>query len=157
VTVQGVDTVQAARRICNETDILKVQGLECLLEGRFDKYLISATDLREEFRIRVENLRVAMRGIANAVVPPIRAWATLTLARHAIEWSGKFLDRELREAKAWEEGDRRTRTRRQDADYVYDGCELDDPATRSKWWSFWSAPCGAITLGNAIKTANHCY
>jgi hypothetical protein len=130
VTVQGVDIVQAARRICSELDILRVQSLERLLEGRFDRYLISAIDLREEFRIGVENLKAAMRGIANAIVPPIRVRATLTLARHAIGWSGKFLDRQLREAKAWEEGDRKTRMRRQNANYVYDGCELDDPATR---------------------------
>ena len=32
----------------------------------------------------VENSRATMRGIANAVVPPIRVRATLTLARHAI-------------------------------------------------------------------------
>ena len=48
--------------------------------------------------VSVENLRAAMRGIANAVVPPIRVWATLTLAWHAIGWSGKNLDRQLREA-----------------------------------------------------------
>ena len=64
------------------------------------------------------------------VVPPICVRATLTLARHAIGWSGKNLDRQLIEAKAWEEGNRRSRMRRQDADYVYDGCELDDAATR---------------------------
>ena len=130
VTVQGVDTVQAARHICNELDILRVQGLERLLEGRFDRYLISPIDLREEFRIRVENLRAAIRGIANAVMPSICVRATLTLAQHAVGWSGKFLDKQLREAKAWEEGHKRARTRREYAYYVYDGCKLDDPATR---------------------------
>ena len=58
--------------------MLRVQGLERLLEGRFDRYLKSTTNLREEPRVRVENLRGAMRGIANAVVPPIRVQATLT-------------------------------------------------------------------------------
>ena len=69
-------------------------------------------------------------------MPPIRVRATLTLARHAIGWSGNFLDKQLREAKAWEEGDRRTQTRRQEADYVYDGCELDDPTTRVQMVEF---------------------
>lgn len=32
VTVQQVDTVQAARRMCNELDILRIQGLENMLE-----------------------------------------------------------------------------------------------------------------------------
>ena len=84
VTVQHVDTMQAARRICNELDILRVEGLESMLEGRFDRSLISMTNLIQGFRIRVEISRAIMRGIANAVVPLIRVRATLTLARHAI-------------------------------------------------------------------------
>ena len=48
-----------------------------------------------------------MRGIANAAVLPIRVRATLTLARHEVGWSGKFLDKQLREAKIWEEGHKR--------------------------------------------------
>ena len=108
VTVQHVDTVLVAKRICSGLDILRVQGLKRLLEGRFDRYLILATYLIQDFKIWLENLRVAMRGIANAVVAPIRVRATLTLARHAIGWCGKNLDRQLREAKAWEEGKRRS-------------------------------------------------
>ena len=108
VTVQDVDTVLATRRICSELDILCVHGLERLLERMFDRYLILATYLIQDFKIWLENLRVAMRGIANAVVAPIRVRATLTLARHAIGWCGKNLDRQLREAKAWEEGKRRS-------------------------------------------------
>ena len=40
VTVRHVDTVQAARRICSEFDILRVQGIENILEISFDKILI---------------------------------------------------------------------------------------------------------------------
>jgi hypothetical protein len=32
VIVQHVDTVQAARRMCNELDILRVQGIEYMLK-----------------------------------------------------------------------------------------------------------------------------
>jgi hypothetical protein len=56
----------------------------------------------------------------------------LILARHAIGWNGKDLEGQLREAKAWEEGDKKMRMRRQDAEHVYDGCELDDAETRVK-------------------------
>lgn len=41
VIVQHVDTVQAARRICSELDILRVQGIGSLIERMFDKSLIS--------------------------------------------------------------------------------------------------------------------
>ena len=37
VTMQHVDTVQANRRICSEFDILRVQGIENMLKGSFDK------------------------------------------------------------------------------------------------------------------------
>ena len=111
VTVQHVDTVQAVRRICSELDILRVQGLESLLEGMFDGSSISSTNLIQDFRVRVENLRLAMLGIANAAVPLIFVRATLTLPRHEIGWSGKNLDRQLRETKVWEQGDRKIRIR----------------------------------------------
>ena len=103
-----------------------------MLEGHFDKVFSLVPDLIQEFRVRLGNLRTTMRGIANADVPPIRVRAMLTLARHAIGWSGKNLERQLREAKAWEEGERKMRIRRQDVEHVYDGCELDDAETRIK-------------------------
>jgi len=70
--------------------------------------------LIQEFRVRLENLRVAMRGITNVIVPPICIHAMLTLAQHAIGWSGKNLEHELRETKAWEEENNKIRMRRQD-------------------------------------------
>ena len=93
--MQQVDTVQAARRMCNELDILRVQGFENMLEGSFDRFFISVLDLIQDFWVRVENLEVAMRGIAYAVVPPICVRAALTLVWHTIGWSGKNLQRQL--------------------------------------------------------------
>ena len=95
VTVQHVDTVQAARRMCSEFDILRVQGVEYMLEGYFDKISSLVPYLIQEFRVRLGNLRTAMRGIANADVPPIRVRAMLTLAQHTIGWSGKNLEHQL--------------------------------------------------------------
>ena len=109
--MQHVDTVQAVRRICSELNILRVQGLESLLEGMFDGSSKSSTNLIQDFRVRVENLRPAMLGIANAAVSLIFVRATLTLPRHEIGWSGKKLDRQLRETKVWEQGDRKIRIR----------------------------------------------
>ena len=60
VTVQQVDTMQAVCRMCNELDILRVQGLESMLEENFDRFLILGPDLIQNFRVRVENLEVAM-------------------------------------------------------------------------------------------------
>lgn len=37
VTAQHMGTVQAARRMCNKLDILRVQGIENMLEGSFDE------------------------------------------------------------------------------------------------------------------------
>lgn len=92
--------MQAAQRICSELDILRIQGIKSMIEGIFARYLISMTNLIQDFGVRVENLRVVMRGIANNGVPPIRVRATLTLAWHAIGWSGKNLDIQIRETKA---------------------------------------------------------
>ena len=138
VTVRHVDTVQAARRLCSESDILRIQGIENMLEGRFDKILIQVPNLIQDFKVRMENLRAATRGTADALVPPIRARVALTLARHTIGWSGKGLQRQLREAKAWEERDRQIRSRREDVNHVYDGCELDPEETRIKVVEFLS-------------------
>lgn len=37
VTAQHMGTVQATHRICNKLDILRVQGIENMLEGSFDE------------------------------------------------------------------------------------------------------------------------
>jgi hypothetical protein len=97
-----------------------------MLEGSFDKVLIRIPNLIQAFRDSFEKFEAAMRGLANARMPPIRVRATLTLARHTIGWSGKNIKCHLREAKAWKDSEIRIRIRRQDADHVYDGCELDD-------------------------------
>ena len=77
-------------------------------------------------------MKAATRGTADALVPPIRVRAALTLARHTVGWSGKCLGRQLRKAKNWEERDRQIRLRRENVDHVYNGCELDDATTRIK-------------------------
>ena len=59
VTVQQVDTVHAARHMCNKLDILRVQDLENMLEENFDRFLMWLLDLIQDFRVRVENLEVA--------------------------------------------------------------------------------------------------
>ena len=48
VIVQHVDTMQATRRICNELDILRFEGLESLLEGRFDRF----SYINDKFNLR---------------------------------------------------------------------------------------------------------
>ena len=85
VNVRHVDTVQSTRRICSEFDILCVQDIENMLEGSFDKIPIQVPNLIQDFRVRVENLKAATRGTADAFVPPIRVRAALTLARHTID------------------------------------------------------------------------
>ena len=95
VTVQQVDTVQATRRMCSELHILRVQGLENMLEGNFDRFLISMLDLIQIFKVRVEILEIAMQGMTYAVVPSIRVCVALTLARHIIGWSENNLQCQL--------------------------------------------------------------
>jgi hypothetical protein len=132
VTVQHVDTMHVVRRMCNELDFLRVQGIEIMLEGSFDRVLIRPPDVIQAFRDSFEKLEVTMRGLANARVPPIRVRVALTLARHTIGWSGKNIERHLREAKAGNDREIRIRIRRQDAEHVYNGCELDDVEMRAK-------------------------
>jgi hypothetical protein len=132
ITVQHVDIVHVARRMCSELDILRVQGVENILEGSFNRVFIMIPDLIQAFKDSFEKLEVAMRGLANVVVSPIRVRAALTLARHTIGWSGNNIERQLREAKAWEDREIRIRIRRQDADHVYNGCELNDVEMRVK-------------------------
>lgn len=109
-----------------------MQGVENMLEEIFDRILIRVPDLIQAFKDSLEKLEAAMQGLANVVVPPIRVRAALTLARHTIGWSGKNIERQLREAKAWEDRKIRIRIRRQDVDHVYDGCKLDDAEMRAK-------------------------
>jgi hypothetical protein len=59
-----------------------------MLEKSFDKIFYLVSDLIQNFRVRLGNMRAAIRGIANVVVPPICVRAMLTLARHTIGWSG---------------------------------------------------------------------
>jgi hypothetical protein len=42
--VQHVDTVQATRHMCSELDILRVQDIEYMLEGSFDKIFCLVPD-----------------------------------------------------------------------------------------------------------------
>ena len=67
---------------------------------------------------------------------PIRVRVALTLAQHTIGWSGKNLQCQFQEAKAWKEGDKIMRNRRQDIDHIYDSCELDDAEMRVKMVEF---------------------
>ena len=78
-------------------------------------------NLIQDFRVRVEILKVATRGTADALVPPIRVRTALTLDQHTIGWSGKRLERQFCEATNWEERDRQIRLRRENVDDVYDG------------------------------------
>ena len=95
VTVQYVDTMHVARRMCSELEFLRVQGVENMLEGSSDRVLIRIPDLIQVFRDTFEKSEVAMRGLANTVVPPIRIHAALILARHTIGWSGKNIECQL--------------------------------------------------------------
>jgi hypothetical protein len=60
VTIQQVDTVQAVHRMYNELDILRIQGLENMLERSFNIFLILLSYLIHNFWVKVENLEVAM-------------------------------------------------------------------------------------------------
>lgn len=60
VSVQHVDTMHVARRMCSELDFLHVGGVENMLEGSFDRVFIKIPDLIQAFRDSFEKLEVAM-------------------------------------------------------------------------------------------------
>lgn len=59
-TVQRVGKVQAARRMCYESGISHVQGIEYMLKDYFDKILMRVSDLIQDFRVSLENSESAM-------------------------------------------------------------------------------------------------
>lgn len=103
-TVQRVDKVQVTRRMCYESNILRVQGIEYMLKDHFDKILIRVSDLIQAFRISLENLESAMQSIAG-IVFSIRVRVILTLARYTIGWSRKNLEHQFQKTKVWKDNE----------------------------------------------------
>jgi hypothetical protein len=149
VTMQHVDTMHVVRRMCNELDFLRLQGIEIMLEESFDRVFIRPPDVIQTFGDNFEKLEATMRGLANARVPPIRVHVALTLARHTIGWSGKNIERQLRETKAGKDREIRTRIRRQNAEHIYNGCELDDVEMRTKVVEFFGL-CNVVPSSKTL-------
>jgi hypothetical protein len=67
---------------------------------------------------------------ADASMPTVRIQTALTMARQAFGWSGMYMQRQLRQARLWHAAEAQQQLLREDAEYQYDGWELDDPQDR---------------------------
>jgi hypothetical protein len=135
VTVR-TDRVIDGRRLCSELDHLHIDGVERAIGDRFDGGSVSFDDIIPEFRSRFDQFDQLLHG-AYVHSPPEQVQYALTLLRHTIGWSGRNMDSQLREARLHLSRVSAHAARRaalqavaEEPEFIYDGCELDDPETR---------------------------
>ena len=132
LTVQGEKVIDG-RRLGSEHDLFRLEGIERALGGAFatsHRGIAEFLGFCEEF---VRAFAACVHG-RNERIPSVQIRSALTFARSAIGWSGKFMEEQLRDARAWEAAVRAEEERRveavEDLGYTYDGVELDSPDDR---------------------------
>jgi hypothetical protein len=129
------DKVIDGRRLCSELDHLHISGVERATGGDFEGGSVSFDDIIPEFRSRVDQFGRFLHG-ANAYSPSEQVQHALTLLRHTIGWSGRNMDGQLREARLYlsrvsaQQVAAALQTEGEDPEFVYQGCEQDNPETR---------------------------
>jgi len=117
-------------RLCSELDLFRIRGLESALGVPFgtiscalDRSLYWCCFYISAFAAKVHG--------RDEYVPYVRVWGAYTFARQAIGWSGKFVARQLSEARDWSkvvaEASTRHLVQRESSEFVSDGWELDSP------------------------------
>jgi hypothetical protein len=118
------------RRLCSELDLFRIGGLESALGGPFG--ILSGALDRFLYRCRfyISAFAAEVHG-RNAYAPSTRIRTAYTFARQAIGWSGKFMGRQLKQARDWSEvaaeASTREMAKKGPLEFGYDGWELDAP------------------------------
>ena len=99
------------RQLCSGLDLLHLESIESVPGGSFDTKGASVDIFLKSCRLRFEALaqEICKR---NAYASSIRVWSALTFARQAIGWSGKYIHRQLREARNWTKAQARQEAKR---------------------------------------------
>lgn len=124
-----VDKVVDGRQLCSELNFFQIEGLEAYFGGSFDMHVLSIDEFLQNCREKVNTLDEAIRG-RNQYAPTIRIKSALTFARNAIGWSGKFMRRQLQQARDWEKAEQREQDEHEATEFQYDGWEQDRPQDR---------------------------
>jgi hypothetical protein len=121
------------RRLCSELDLFQIGGLERALGGPFDTISCALDRFLYWCRFHISAFAAEVHG-RNAYAPSIRVRSAYTFARQAIGWSGKFMGRQLQQARDWSQVIAEASTRQMaengPLEFGYDGWELDAPEVR---------------------------
>jgi hypothetical protein len=132
VTVH-TEMVIDGRRLCSELDLFWIGGLESALGRPFATISCALDGFLHSCRFHISAFAAEVHG-RNDYAPSIRVRSAYTFARQAIGWSGKFMGRQLQEARDWSEVVAEASTRQMSekgpSKFRYDGWELDSPRDR---------------------------
>jgi hypothetical protein len=132
VTVH-TEMVIDGRRLCSELDLFRIIGLESALGGPFGTISCALDRFLYWCRFYISAFAAKVHG-RDEYVPFVRIRDAYIFARQAIGWSGKFMARELQEARDWSEvvaeALAQQLVQRESSEFVYDDWELDSPQDR---------------------------
>jgi hypothetical protein len=132
VTVH-TEMVIDGRRLCSELDLFRIRGLESALGGPFGTISGALDRFLYRCRFYISAFAAEVHG-RDAYAPSIRVRSAYTFACQAIGWNGKFMGRQLKEARDWSEVAAEASTRQMakkgPSEFGYDGWELDSPRDR---------------------------
>jgi hypothetical protein len=121
------------RQLCSELDLFRIEGLESALGGPFGTVLGALDMFLYWCRFHISTFATEVHG-RNDYAPSIRVRSAYTFARQAIGWSGKFMGRQLQEARDWSEATAEASTqqiaKKGASEFGYDGWEMDSPHDR---------------------------
>ncbi|KAG0563072.1 hypothetical protein KC19_8G003000 [Ceratodon purpureus] len=129
------ESVRDGRFLCSSLDLFRCQGIEDALQGGFLGHAISIEEFLASCDLEVSRLAAAIHG-RDERDPGIRIQSGLTFARQSIGWSGKFMEQQLRAARAWRNVERRQVVARQESEFKYDGWEMDAEPDRARIQDF---------------------
>jgi hypothetical protein len=132
VTVH-TEMVIDGRRLCSELDLFRIGGLESALGGPFGTVSGALDMFLYCCRFHISTFAAEVHG-RDAYAPSIRVRSAYTFARQAIGWSGKFMGRQLQQARDWSQVIAEASTRQMVdtrlPEFGYDGWEMDAPEVR---------------------------
>ena len=132
LTVQTHKVIDG-RRLCSEQNLFVIEGIERVLGGTFGTSHKSIADFMETYEEFVKGFTTRVHG-KNERTPSVKVRSALTFARSTIGWSGKFIENQLKDARAWKNVAAWEETRRveslEELQYIYDGVQLDGPDER---------------------------
>jgi hypothetical protein len=120
-------------QLCSELDLFRIGGLESALGGPFGTTSFTLDRFLYWCHFHISTFATEVHG-RNEHAPSIRVRSAYTFARQAIGWSGKFMGRQLQEARDWlevvAEASARQLVQEESSEFVYDGWKLDSPQDR---------------------------